>query len=58
VARAGWTHRAFTAAARFRVAVLEQAVSYELQGEASLELAPEGVRYEITAPLRELVERT
>jgi two-component sensor histidine kinase len=38
--------------------LLDPAVSYELQGQASIELAPEGVRYEITAPLRELVERT
>jgi two-component sensor histidine kinase len=38
--------------------LLEEAVSYELRGEASLELAPEGARYELTAPLQELVEPT
>ena len=38
--------------------LLEQAVTYELQGQASLEFAPEGVRYEITVPLRELVQGT
>ena len=38
--------------------LLEKAVGYELQGQASLELAPEGACYEITAPLQELVEQT
>ena len=38
--------------------LLEEAVSYELQGQASLELAPEGARYEITAPLQELIDPT
>ena len=35
--------------------LLERAVTYELSGQASLDFSPEGVRYDITAPLRELV---
>jgi hypothetical protein len=31
-------------------------VSYELQGRASLVLAPEGARYEVVAPLAELID--
>jgi PAS domain S-box-containing protein len=38
--------------------LLEEAVSYELLGEASLDLAPDGARYEMSAPLQELVENT
>jgi PAS domain S-box-containing protein len=34
--------------------LLERAVPYELQGQSSLAFLPEGVRYELTAPLREL----
>ena len=33
-------------------------MGYELQGQASLDLAHEGVCYEITAPLQGLVEPT
>jgi two-component sensor histidine kinase len=36
--------------------LLEEAVSYELQGRASLVLAPEGARYEVVAPLAELID--
>jgi PAS domain S-box-containing protein len=36
--------------------LLEEAVSYELQGRAALDLARDGARYELTAPLKELVE--
>ena len=40
----------------FGSSLLERAVAYELQGQADLEFASEGVRYEIEAPLRNLVE--
>jgi PAS domain S-box-containing protein len=38
--------------------LLEEAVSYELQGRASLVLAPEGACYEVDAPLAELIDPT
>ena len=41
----------------FGSGLLERAATYELQGAAVLEFAPDGVRYELTAPLRELVRR-
>lgn len=39
----------------FGSSLLERAVTYELQGRANLEFAAKGVRYELDAPLRELV---
>jgi two-component sensor histidine kinase len=41
----------------FGSSLLERAATYELQGAAILEFAPEGVRYELTAPLQELVRQ-
>jgi PAS domain S-box-containing protein len=40
----------------FGSSLLERAVAYELQGQAGLEFASKGVRYELDAPLRNLVE--
>jgi two-component sensor histidine kinase len=40
----------------FGSSLLERAVAYELQGKAALEFASQGVRYELGAPLRSLVQ--
>jgi len=40
----------------FGSSLLERAVAYELQGKSGLKFASKGVRYELSAPLRNLVE--